>query len=196
MLTRTFQRRNLPHLYYNEGQYFITYRLANSIPEGLLRELYKQVYALAPGDDRDRLLFKGYDSLLDKSAYCNNYLLRPEIAEIVRCTLIYPDGKDYRLICYCIMPNHVHLIFELLQQNKGVSKIMQSIKRVSAKEANKILGREGIFWQSESFDRLIREEKELYDKVKYVLLNPVDAGLCENWQEWKYTYCHPDFVVI
>ena len=68
---------------------------------------------------------------------------------------------------------------------------MQSIKRVSAKEANEVLGREGIFWQSESFDRLIREEKELYDKVKYVLLNPVDAGLCKNWQEWKYTYVPP-----
>lgn len=196
MLTRSFHIRNLPHLYYNEGQYFITYRLANSIPRGTLSELHNKVLSLETDDNKERLLFKWYDTLLDKSDCCKSYLRVPEIAEIVKSTIIYPDGKDYKLICYCIMPNHVHLVFELLQQNKGISKIMQSIKRISARESNKILGREGKFWQDESFDRLIRHEKELYFTIRYVLLNPVHAGLCENWQDWKFTYCHPNYVVI
>ncbi|MDR3626146.1 MAG: transposase, partial [Ignavibacteriaceae bacterium] len=166
MLTRSFHIRNLPHLYYNEGQYFITYRLVNSIPRGTLSELHNKVQSLETDDNKERLLFKWYDTLLDKSDCCKNYLQVPEIAEIVKGTIIYPDSKDYKLICYCIMPNHVHLVFELLQQNKGISKIMQSIKRISARESNKILGREGKFWQDESFDRLIRHEKELYFTIR------------------------------
>jgi len=147
-------------------------------------------------DNKERLLFNLYDTLLDKSDGSKNYLQRSEIAEIVRGTIIYPDGKDYTLICYCIMPNHVHIIFELLPQNKGISKIMQSIKRISARESNKILMHEGKFWQDESYDRLIRDERELYFTIKYVLLNPVHAGLTDNWQNWKYTYCHQKYIVI
>jgi len=47
-----------------------------------------------------------------------------------------------------------------------------------------------------SFDRLVRDEKELYYVIRYVLMNPVNAGLVENWRDWKYTYCHPDYIVI
>jgi putative transposase len=196
MLIRTFHRRNLPHLYYNEGQYFITYRLYDSIPRGTLSVLHNKVQSLETDDNKERLLFNLYDALLDKSDGSKNYLQRSEIAEIVRGTIIYPDGKDYKLICYCIMPNHVHIIFELLPQNKGISKIMQSIKRISARESNKILMHEGKFWQDESYDRLIRDERELYSTIKYVLLNPVHAGLIDNWQSWKYAYCHPHYMVI
>jgi REP element-mobilizing transposase RayT len=196
MMTRSFHRRNLPHLYYNEGQYFITYRLANSILGSLSEEIGAKFGCPKNRHTEDELLVKCYSSLPDESGQVNNLLQLPEIAEIVRGTIIYPEGKDYKLICYCIMPDHVHLVFELLPQNKGISKIMQSVKRISARESNKILNREGKFWQDESYDRLIRDERELYFTVKYVLLNPVQAGLTDNWQDWKYTYCHPEYLVI
>ena len=75
------------------------------------------------------------------------------------------------------MPNHIHLVFELLSKNKSVSKIMQSIKRISARKSNVILHRKGKFWQDESYDRLVRDDKELYFVIKYVLMNPVNARL-------------------
>lgn len=81
------------------------------------------------------------------------------------------------------MPNHFHLVFELLKNNKGISKIMQSIKRISARECNKYLIRSSVFWHDESFDRWVRDEKELYFVIRYVLLNPVNAGLIKNWDE-------------
>jgi putative transposase len=208
-MARHFHRRNLPHLYYSDGIYFITYRLVNSIPYVILKTIRAELKKISEIktkrltnaekihlDRRLKRLFKKYDALLDSGNYGEKYLLLPRIIKIVKHTLNFPDGKDYRLICYCIMPNHVHLVFELLKGNKGVSKIMQSIKRISSTDSNAVLNREGTFWQSESFDRLVRNDRELYNIIKYVLLNPVKAGLVKTWNEWQNTYCHPDYLVL
>ena len=86
------------------------------------------------------------------------------------------------------MPNHVHLVFHLKENSRSVDKIMHSIKRYSARESNKILQREGSFWQSESYDHIVRDEDELERIIKYVLMNPVKAKLVEKWEDWEYSY--------
>lgn len=189
-----FHRRNLPHLYFNDGIYFITSRLYNSIPQNALLQLTQ--IKNDSNDLRENRLFKKYDSLIDSGEFGENYLSKIECAEMVNYCLHFPDGKDYKLICYCVMPNHFHLVFELLNDSKGISKIMQSIKRKSARECNKILNREGKFWQDESFDHWVRNEKELYFVIRYVLLNPVNAGLVDEWSKWKFTYCHKDYLIL
>lgn len=193
-MDKHFHRRNLPHLYFNDGIYFITSRLINSIPIEKLEQLKNETKNIS--DEKQKRLFKKYDVLMDSGEYGEKYLKNPKCAEIVKDTLHYPDGKEYKLICYCIMPNHFHLVFELLQNNKGISKIMQSIKRISARDCNTILSRSGAFWQDESFDRWVRDEKELYFVIRYILLNPVTAGLVDDWKDWKYTYCHPDYLIL
>jgi len=145
---KTFHRRNLPHVHYNDGQYFLTYRLANSIPQIALQEFQQEFNAYKKLTSiQQKRLFAKYDSLLDSNELGLNYLTIPSIAEIVRATLEFPNNKEYKLTCYCIMPNHVHVVFELLEGNKGISKIMQSIKRISARDANIVLRRSGQFWQ-------------------------------------------------
>jgi len=193
-MDKHFHRRNLPHLYFNDGIYFITSRLINSIPMEKLEQLKNETKNIS--DEKQKRLFKKYDVLMDSGEYGEKYLKNPKCAEIVKDTLHYPDGKEYKLICYCIMPNHFHMVFELLQNNKGISKIMQSIKRISARDCNTILSRSGAFWQDESFDRWVRDEKELYFVIRYVLLNPVTAGLVSDWKDWKFTYCHPDYLIL
>jgi len=94
------------------------------------------------------------------------------------------------------MPNHIHIVFELIEGNRGISKIMQSIKRISARKSNQILNRTGKFWQDESYDRLVRDDKELYFIIQYVLMNPVNAGFVDNWSDWKHTFCKPEYVVL
>ena len=147
----SFHRRNLPHLYFTDGLYFITYRLANSMPYEKLAEVNSN------SSDWDfnkyKRVFIKYDNLLDSGNYGINYLKQKELADVCRETLHYPDGNDYKPICYCIMPNHIHLVFKLLPQNKGIDKIMQSIKRISSRKCNLLLGKEGKFWQDESYDR-------------------------------------------
>ena len=158
----TFHKRNLPHFYHNDGIYFVTYRLTDSLPSKLVAEIKSTINKnVLPDTIRFKRLLKKYDDILDKGNFGTKYLSNPDVADICRSTLHYPDGKDYELICYCIMPNHIHLVFELLESNKGISKIMQSIKRMSARKSNLLLNRSGKFWQDESYDRLVRGDKEL-----------------------------------
>jgi len=195
MLERHFHRRRLPHLYYNEGIYFVTYRLKGTLSPGELEKL-QTIKREAKRENRYVKIFNKYDSLIEDPNNNIKYLRDSKIAEICKHSLHFSNGKDYKLICYCIMPNHIHVVFELVNQKKSIGDIMGAIKRNSAKEANKVLNRSGPFWQAESFDRLVRDDKELYFIIKYVLLNPVNAGLVTDWNEWKYTYCHPDYLVL
>ncbi len=110
-MPQTFHRRNLPHLYDNEGTYFITYRLANSIPIDMLKKLEHN--SAENNFYNFRRLFQKYDSLLDAGNGGVSYLGDDKIAEFCKSTLHYQDNKDYNLICYTIMPNHVHLVFTL-----------------------------------------------------------------------------------
>ncbi|MFO7447740.1 MAG: transposase [Ignavibacteriaceae bacterium] len=189
-----FHRRNLPHLYSEEGTYFITYRLKDSLPLEFLKQIHQELFSrkdkLGP---KEKKIFKKYDGILDSGCYGNKYLNIPEIAKINQDILHTYDDKEYFLICYCIMPNHIHLVFNLLKNNSGISKIMQLIKGNSAIKSNSILNKNGTFWQDESFDRLVRDEKELYNIIEYVINNPVKAGLVENWQDWKYTYLYKPY---
>ena len=190
-----FHRRNLPHLYFNDGLYFITFRLADSLPIGFIKQLHAELKNSCEAlNIKEKKIFKKYDELLDKTYEGMKYLSIAEVAEIVRQTIHYEDGKDIKVICYCIMPNHVHLVFELLKNNRGISKIMQSIKRVSARRSNEFLKREGKFWQDESFDRWVRNDKELFNIINYVLENPVRAGLVKIWEDWKYTYIRKEYL--
>lgn len=197
MLVRHFHRRNLPHLYYNEGIYFVTFRLYGSIHPNELKKLQEQIRInQSLHSHEQKKLFKKYDLLLDNPSNNIKYLRQPEILELCKSSIHFYDDREYKLICYCIMPNHIHLVSELINKNRMVGDIVGSIKKFIAREANKFLNRKGKFWQTESFDRLVRDDIELYFTIKYVLMNPVNAGLVDEWNEWRGTFCKPEFQVI
>ncbi len=197
MRKRYFHRRNLPHLHYNEGEYFVTFRLKDSLPLPEIKKL-KDDLENSPEElsIREKRLFKRYDELLDSGKFGCLSIIEKAIAQIIKEILHKYDGLYYELICFCIMPNHVHLVFAILDSGKSLSDIMKRLKGSSAIAINKHLKRQESLWQAESFDRLIREEKELYNIIKYVLLNPVNANLVSDWKEWKHTYCHPNYLVL
>lgn len=190
MEAKIFHRRNLPHLHYDEGIYFITYRLTDTIPLQVLEQYHEELITkdIKELNTKQIIFFQKYNEYLDNALHGHDYLIKDEFAGIIKDTLHYPEGKDYFLICYCIMPNHVHLVFRLLKDNKGISKIMQSIKRISGRNCNKLLNKEGTFWKDKSFDRLVRDDVELYNIINYVINNPVKAGLVDDWTKWKHTY--------
>ncbi|MCB9009619.1 MAG: transposase, partial [Ardenticatenaceae bacterium] len=88
--------------------------------------------------------------------------------------------------------NHTHLVFQPLEKEPGVyyalSSILHSLKRYTAVSANKILGRQGQFWQHESYDHIVRDEAELQRIRQYVLNNPVKAGLVDSPDGWPWAY--------
>jgi REP element-mobilizing transposase RayT len=121
------------------------------------------------------------------------------IAQRVVSALRFFDGTRYQLHAWCVMPNHVHVVFtiasneEKSRQDAGatgrspLATILHSWKSHVAKEANKILGRGGPFWQREYYDHLIRDEADFYQHLDYTILNPVKAGLCKEWREWPWS---------
>jgi putative transposase len=137
--------------------------------------------------------FGKWDNALDKSGAEIKYLSDPRVANLVSESLRYRDNKVYELIAFCIMPNHKHIVFKPLEESKGkycpLSKIMHSLKRHTAYEANLLLERNGIFWQHENYDHFARNKAELERIIKYVLYNPVKAGLVDDWTKWKWSYC-------
>ena len=77
------------------------------------------------------------------------------------------------------MPDHVHLIMNPLD-DFSLSRIMKGIKGVSARLLNQYRNTSGNIWLDESFDRIIRDEEEFDQKLKYMFENPVRADLVEN----------------
>ena len=204
-----YYKRHLPHWQPEGAEFFITFRLTGSLPKEVVEKLRQQRKKFNEQSESrykkeiQKKIFQKYEDLLDRAESGPAWLKNEKIYEIVKNALQYYDQKKYDLYAYCIMPNHVHLVFKLLDA-KGdsnineieypVTTIMQSIKSYTALECNKVLGRKGAFWQSESFDRVIRDQDELENTIRYTLNNPVKAGLIDQWEDWSHSYCKPEFI--
>ena len=107
--------------------------------------------------------------------------------KIIYDHILLGDRKYYSLIAFVIIPNHVHL---LLQSDFGfdISTIMKGIKDVSAKKINQNNSTSGSIWLNESFDRIIRNDSELFEKLKYMLDNPVKWNLITNGWDYEGWY--------
>jgi REP-associated tyrosine transposase len=205
---KEFYRRHLPHWQPQEAVFFVTFRLKDSLPGEVIEALRKQRQVVkialhklpeSKRAEQDQLdaerYFEKWEGYLGKAEFGPRWLAQSEIADIVKAALHYRDGKLLDLHAYCIMSNHVHVVFEPLSMSEWHSdilplhKIMQSLKRYTARQANMLLGREGAFWQDESYDRVIRDNNEYIRTVNYVLENPVKAGLVTKWEDWLWTYC-------
>jgi REP element-mobilizing transposase RayT len=86
------------------------------------------------------------------------------------------------------MPNHIHALIEVWQTPLG--KILKDLKGYTAKEANKLLAREGTFWEHDFFDRYIRDEEDFRQVVRYIENKPVKAGLVRMAAEWPWSSAH------
>lgn len=174
-------RGYLPHLNVNLSTQFVTFRLADSMPQVLLNKWRSETDSGAIDDVDFRKRIEYY---LDRG-YGSCHLNDRRIASKVRESLLHFDGERYRLVAWVIMPNHVHVLIELLDENE-LPDVMHSIKSYTAHEANKILKRSGQFWFVESFDRYIRHARHYHATVRYIENNPVKAGLCDEPAEWEF----------
>jgi putative DNA methylase len=171
----TITRRHLPHHYEAGHPIFLTWRLHGSLPAG--RSFTRQ---LTSGK-----AFVAMDRALDTAVAGPRYLRMPQIARMVQEAIHWRDDRDYSLHSYAIMPNHVHLLITPIRE---VSGIMQSLKRFTAREGNRMLGLTGrAFWQDESYDRLVRNDGEFGRIVSYIEMNPVKAGLARASEEFPWS---------
>jgi putative transposase len=194
---REFYRRRLPHLQIPGATYFVTFRLKDSLPGEVLEQLALESEHIKQlvSDQQDlahRRWYGKFDEYLDRCLHGEKHLANEQVCAIVADSVSHRDGQVYDLLAFCILPNHVHLVFTPLEKPESgyysLTEILHSLKRNSAKQANLSLGRTGSFWQAESYDHVVRDEAELERILRYVVHNPVKAGLVDEWQKWPWTF--------
>ena len=193
----TVRSRRLPHWEVEGAVYFVTFRLADSLPRQALQKLdweRKDIQATASKMGRgltaserrrmEQLQSHCVERTLDTGAgKC--FLKDTGIARVVVNAIKEFDGSRYRLFAWSVMPNHVHVLFQTIG-TRPLAGILHSWKSFSAKAANQILGRSGEFWQREYYDHLIRDVAEFDRAMQYVIENPSKAGL-KNWP-WVWSW--------
>src|SRR6266566_5698936 len=171
----SFYRRRLPHGQPEGAPIFLTWRLCVSLPRGI------SVHdSLSTEGER----FLVMDCEMDRASSGPTWLKDPRVASCFIDTLFVAEQKWelYELFAWVVMSNHVHV---LLRPHKPVRDVTRAVKKTSAREANIILGRSGTpFWQDESYDHWVRNEKEFNRIVRYIEWNPVRAGLVESVDLW------------
>jgi len=193
-------RKKLPHWEMEGGLYWVTFRLGDSLPRPVLDAiLAERENALAAFQRAGRIPTpcdcQRIEDLFNErvEAYLNSgagacHLADPRVADRVANALRFFDGARYQLAGWCVMPNHVHVLFTALP-GQALEQILHSWKSFTSKEANRILGRGGNFWAREYYDHLVRDDEELARILGYIVNNPIKANL----RDWQWVWIHEMF---
>jgi REP element-mobilizing transposase RayT len=191
----TLYRRHLPHWRQDGATYFVTFRLADSLPQGKLDELaflraewerrQAAPHSEAALEELARQLQGRIEHWLDQGmGGCP--LKQADLAAFLTSAMHHFDGERYELDAYIVMPNHAHvLVRPLMPAAHPLEGIVGSWKKYSARRINRQLRCTGDLWQEEIYDRIVRDEEHLWRALQYIGSNPDRAGLrqgsCPLW---------------
>jgi REP element-mobilizing transposase RayT len=193
----------LPQWTRESAWYAVTFRLEDSLPQRVIEswiferhnivktaEQMKRPLSKHEEDGTRHLYSEKIERYLDVG-FGSCFMKNGRIARTVAKALLHFEGQRYNLAAWCVMPNHVHAAVQPFagMTNPGgtpvphteLPEILHSWKSFTAKEANKLLRRSGDFWQAEYYDHLIRDEADFLHAIRYILDNPIKAGL-KNWK--------------
>jgi putative transposase len=186
----TWHNGVLPHLRQDGATYFVTFRLADSLPQSKLRELrayrdeWNRQHPLPQSreqlDELAREMFTRIERWIDQGL--GSCVLRDKAAaHCMADAMQHFAGDRYVLGAYVVMPNHVHAIVQPLHPAiHSLDSILGSWKQYASREINIQRQAPGPLWQEEGFDRVIRDAEHLYRVLQYIGRNPRNAGLSPN----------------
>lgn len=177
----------LPHWQQAGAVYFVTFRLADAVPNHLLeqwqseRDTWLRLHPKPWTRETEREYHQRFTGAVEQWLDAGHgvcLLRRPECARLVADTLQHFDGERCAQLAWVVMPNHVHALF-VQRADWPLEKLLHSWKRFSARRINELLDRSGRLWQRDYFDRLVRDERHLANCVRYIRRNPEKARLPE-----------------
>ena len=170
----------LPHWHQDGKIQYVTFRLADSLPQAKIAELKNIIESFKtnhpqPWDadttaEYHKVKSPLYEKLLD-NGYGKCILKNPAIRTIIKDAIMFYDNECYEVIAYVIMPNHIHLLIKMIGDN-SLSPLIQSIKQFSARQINIMLNRTGRVWMKRYFDRIVRSGRNLNYYINYIKENP------------------------
>ncbi len=194
---RIYQHGDLPHWRQDGCTYFVTFRLADSLPQSVLvelqeeRESWLRCRGIDPGletwreslarlpKSEQREFEKQVGDRLNKALDlgAGSCVLRePSISGLVADALSFYHGTRVWTGDYVVMPNHVHVLLTPMSGYE-LEEILQAVKSYTSKRINERTGNEGPLWQRESYDHIVRDAGQLGAFQKYIRNNPTKAGL-------------------
>ena len=179
-----YSRGYLPHFDGGEITQMVTFNLYDALPQSLLDQ-WSKALAHRPKREVDLEMRKRIQVYLDRG-HGHAWMNDPQIASTIQDSILSFDSSRYKLHAWVVMPNHVHALLTPIT-GWELGEILHSWKSYTATECNKMLCRNGEFWQTETFDRFIRDEKHYYNAIAYIENNPVKAGLCKNPEDWPWS---------
>ena len=138
---------------------------------------------------RKHLRLKGFDYGSKSHAYfvtlCtadrHPLFLESRIAKTLEEEMEFRRAKEIRLFCYCIMPDHLHMLFSLADYPKTLQDWVSAFKRFTAKRIFELYEVRPL-WQKNFYERIVRKEESIPDIAAYILHNPVRKGIVSNWE--------------
>lgn len=112
-----------------------------------------------------------------------------------RDSLYLERQKIVKIVAYCIMPNHFHLILEQKKEN-GISIFVRNILNSYTRYFNTRHKRKGPLWEGRFKSVLVGTDEQLIHLTRYLHLNPVTAYLANNPEDWVYSSCREYLLEI
>ena len=178
-------RGPLPHWEQLGTLQYVTFRLKDSIPQCLakelaeMRRLWLAEHPKPWSEEEFTELTEIFDkkiNLIESKGLGECVLGIPDCRDIFIEKLRRHDGDLYELFEFVVMPNHVHMI---IMPGTDMYTILKTLKQYSARRINAILGRKGHLWQDDYFDRLLRSVKDYYKTANYIRQNPFPVNIDE-----------------
>lgn len=161
-----YTRGYLPHWDFKNASQAVTFRLQDAVPTHLVKA-WKQDLAESEDDalrkKELRHLIARYEDIGHGSCILDDY----DCATIIQDELLKDHGGSYKLLDWCVMPDHVHVMFRTLNETP-MHKVLNGGKDASSKKMNELMGRAGKLWHREFYDRLVRDEDHYYACSRYI----------------------------
>ncbi len=187
----TITYRDRPHWKQPGKVHFVTWRMADSIPKAqreLLnrdRAVWNAKYGMQDIITQPQSVQREYYRLFQRrvqhwlDAGAGSCALRiPAARDAMRDTLLKFNNDRYRLGTFAIAGNHVHVLVVPFPGH-DLSAITHSWKSYTAKAINRLLGRTGTFWKTESFDHVVRSAEHLRKYERYILRHAEQGAYVE-----------------
>jgi putative transposase len=102
---------------------------------------------------------------------------------VVDCLRHEHNAGHVESLAFVVMPDHIHWLFSL-SGSRSLSTCIQNVKAFSARRINEILGSNSTIWQPAFYDRAIRRDEDLESLARYIVANPLRAGIVRSVREY------------
>ena len=172
--------KRLPHWFQENKTVFVTFRLADSLPQEKLDELKKMERETATkkwmgatdrkSDKQPLEIARRIERWID-AGHGSCILADKRVQTIVSDAIRFFDEKNYLIHAFVIMPNHVHLLLTPLSV-VPIVQLIAKVKSFTAHRINEETGKTGTVWQHGIFDRIVRDADDFDRYMEYICNNP------------------------